>query len=92
MGEAVVRPRFDQDVERLEEALPAFAVRDVEAAIVAGKPAPPDAEFEPSLAEMVDRRHVLGETQRMAQREDLDRDPDFDPLRPGRDGAGDDEG
>jgi len=61
--ETLLRPRLGEDLERLEEPIPALAVRDVEALIVPGKSAPPHAEFEPSFGEMVDRRDVLGQPQ-----------------------------
>jgi hypothetical protein len=67
-----------EDLERLEESVPALAVRDVETLIVPGKSAPAHAELEPPLGEMVDRRDVLGQAQRVAQREHLDRDADLD--------------
>jgi hypothetical protein len=40
---------------------------EVEALIVSGKSASPNAEFEPSLGDMVDRRDVLGQAQGVAQ-------------------------
>jgi hypothetical protein len=44
---------------------------EVEALIVSGKSASPNAEFEPSLGDMVDRRDVLGQAQGVAQGKDL---------------------
>jgi len=61
--EALLRPRRGEDVERLEEPVTAFAVRNVGALIVAGQAAAAHPELEPSLAEMVDRRDVLGQAQ-----------------------------
>jgi hypothetical protein len=49
----------------------------VEPLVVTGQAAATDAELEPSLAEMVDRRHVFGQPQGMAQGQNLDGDADL---------------
>src|SRR5437667_2201875 len=61
------------------------------ALIVPGKSASPNAEFEPALGDMVDRRDVLGQAQGVAQGKDLDGDPDLDAPRTGRQRGGDHE-
>ena len=50
--------------------------------------AAPDAEDQPAVAQLVDRRRLLGQPQRMAQRQDLHGDADLDPFGARGDGAG----
>ena len=52
-------------------------------------PAAPDAEDQPAVAELVDRRRLLGQPQRMAQRQHLDGDADLDAPGARGDRAGD---
>ena len=66
--EPVLGPGPAENLERLVEPLLALGERDVEARVLAGQPAPPHAEVEPSLAHVIERRHVLGQAQGMAQR------------------------
>src|SRR6266851_1299008 len=89
--EALLGPRFEEDVECLLESLAAFLVRDVEARVVAGQPASSDAELEPSLAEVVERRDVLRKMERMRERQHLHRDADLHATRARGDGRGNDE-
>src|SRR5262249_58891625 len=89
--EPLLRPRLAENLERLDEAVAALAVGDVEALVMARQPAPADAELEPPLGDVVDGRHVFRQAQGVAERQDLDSDPDLDALRTGRPGRGDDE-
>jgi hypothetical protein len=61
MGESILCPRLDQDVEGLEEPVATFAVRDVEALIVPGKAAASHAELQPALGNVVDRGDILSQ-------------------------------
>src|SRR6266542_2172899 len=90
--EPLLRPRLDEDLERLVESLPAFGMRDIEALVVLGQPAPAHAEVQPSLAQVIDGGHVLRQVKRVGQREDLKGDADSHPSGAGGDGRGDDEG
>src|SRR5262245_35902213 len=81
--EALLRPRLSEDVERLEKTGTALAVLDIEPLVVTREPAAADAELKPPLREMVDGRDVLGETQGMTERQNLNRDADLDPARAG---------
>jgi hypothetical protein len=92
MRKPVLRPGFGKDVQGLEKAVAALAVRDVEALVVSGQAAPAHAEFKSSLGEMVDRRDVLGQTQGMAQGQDMDGDADPDAPGTGRQRRGDHQG
>ena len=67
-------------------------MRNIEALVVLGQPTPTHAEVQPSLAQVIDRGHVLREVKRVGQRQDLYGDTDAYPLGPGGDGRGDDEG
>ena len=65
--EPILPPRLEDDLERFVEPRLALLERDVEAGVLAREPAAPHAEVEPSLAQVIERRHVLGQAQRMAQ-------------------------
>src|SRR5262249_23075044 len=54
-------------------------------------PAHADAEPEAPAAQLLQRRHLLGEVHRVVQRHEHDRRPEADPLRPPRDPAERDE-
>ena len=79
-----------EDVE--EEAVAALAVGNIEALVVAGQAASPRRQLQAPFGNMVDGRDVLGQPERVTQRQDLDGDPDLDALRARRQGGGDDEG
>src|SRR5262245_33855810 len=81
--EALLRPRLSEDVERLEKTGTALAVLDIDPLVVTREPAAADAALKPPLREMVDGRDVLGETQGMTERQDLNGDADLDPARAG---------
>ena len=59
--EPLLGPRLQENLERLVEPLLTFFVRDIEARVVAGKPASAHTEVEASLAHLIERRDVLGE-------------------------------
>ena len=48
-----------------------------------------DAKDQPAVAQLIDRGGLLGEPQRVAERQDLHRDPDLDPAGARGDRAGD---
>ena len=84
----VLGPGLFQDFERLGEAVAAFAVRHAIGLVGAREAAATDAEDQPAVADLIDRRDLLGEAQRMAQRQHLDRGADLHPLGAGGDRAG----
>ena len=89
--EALLRPRLHEDVERLQEPIAALGVGDVEALVVRGQPAAAHAEIDAAAAEVIDGGDVLGDVQRMAEREHLHRDPELHALRAPGQGGGDGE-
>src|SRR2546425_11980260 len=60
VGETLLRPGLDEDLQGLEKALAALGVGDVEPRVVPRQAAPADAELEASLRQMVHRRHEIG--------------------------------
>src|SRR5439155_13470018 len=62
VGETLLRPGLDEDLQGLEKAFAALGVGDVEPRVVPRQAAPADAELEAPLRQMVHRRYVLGET------------------------------
>ena len=89
IGERVLGPRLLQDLERLGEALAAFAVGHAIGFVGAREAAAPDAEDQPSVADLIDRGGLFGEAQRMAQRQYLDAGADLHAFGARGDGAGD---
>ena len=84
-----LRPRCLDDVETFGETVLALLVGDAVGVVGAGKRAAANAEDQPAAADLVDRRGLLGETQRMPQRQDLHRGPDLDAMGPRCDRTGD---
>ena len=68
MREPLLRPRLAENLERLDEAVAALAVGNVEALVVARQPAPADAELEAPLGDVIHGRDVLGQSQGVAER------------------------
>src|SRR6266849_4500364 len=85
---AVPGPRLLQDFERLGKALAALAIGHAIGLVGARKSAPPDPEDEPAMADLIDRRGLFGEPQRVAQRQDLNRGADLHALGACGDRAG----
>ncbi len=90
--ERLLGPGALEDFQHLGETFPAFGVGNAVSLIGAGKSAAPDAEDQPAVAYMINRGGFLGDAQRMAQRQDLDRDADLHAPRPHRDGTCDVQG
>ena len=82
-------PRALENVENFAKAVAALRVGDAVGFIGLRHPAAADPEDQPSVAQLIDRRGFLGQPQRMAQRQDLDRDADLDAARARGDRAGD---
>src|SRR6266849_2664621 len=89
MGKPRLRPPLLDDVQRLGKAVFALGIGDAVGLVGTLQPAAPDTEDQPAPAELVDRRGLLGDAQRMAQRQYLHRDADLDALGAGGDRAGD---
>ena len=85
----LLRPCLLHDVEHLREPLAAFAIGHAIRLVGARHTAAPDAEDQPPVADLIDGRRLLGQAQRMAQRQHLHGEPDLHPLRARRDGARD---
>src|SRR5205814_8375520 len=85
--ETLVRPRADDEIERLVEALAALLLRDPIAGIVQRRGAAADAEFEAAVAEDVGDRDFLGDLDRVMHRQQRHRRAEADAARPlGRSG------
>src|SRR5205807_4313953 len=78
--EPAVRPRALEHFQYLGEALAALGVWDAVGLVGAGKAAAADAENQPPLADVVERRDLLGKPQRMAQGQHLHGNADVDAL------------
>src|SRR5581483_6052600 len=91
-GEALVAPRALENLQHLGEALAALRIGDAVALVGAREAAAADAEDQPSAADVVQRRHFLGEPHRVAQGQDLHGNADLEAACAGGDGAGEHEG
>ena len=80
-------PCLADDLEGLEEAGLALAVRDPQHVVGARGPAAPDPELEAPLAELVHRRRLFGDAQGVAERKDLHGDAHAHAPGPGGDEA-----
>src|SRR4030095_6343036 len=88
VAEWLARPRAADDLERLAEARLALRVRDAVDVVRAHHAAPADAELEAALAELVDRRHLLGDAEGVIQRPHLHGRPHVEPPGARGDGGG----
>src|SRR5215510_4508170 len=89
VAERLALPRLADDLERLAEARLALAVGDPVDIVGARDAAAADPELDAAFADVIERRHLLGDPQRMAQRKHRDGGTHAHPPRPGRDRAGD---
>ena len=89
VGKARLGPRPLDDVENLAKAVAAFGIRDPISLVGLRHPAAPDPKDQPAVAQLVDRRRLFGQPQRMAQRQYLDGDADLEAAGAGGDRAGD---
>src|SRR5438270_6805955 len=80
VGAGRLGPRLLDDLEAFGEAVLALLVGDTVGVVGARKGAAADAENEPSAADLVDRRGLLGEAKRVPERQDLHRGADLDPA------------
>ena len=80
-------PRARQDLQRFLESLPVLVLRHAVAAELGGAVAAPHAHVESALRDDVDERHLLGEPERLVEREDRGGEADTNALGPGRDRA-----
>jgi hypothetical protein len=87
--EGFVGPRLLQDFERLVKPLAAFRIGHAIGGVAARVAAAPGAEDEAPAADHIDRRGLLGQAQRMGQRQDVHRGADLDALGARGDLAGD---
>ena len=66
MRHVLLGPQCADDCQILIEALAALAVGDPVGLVGAWKAAAADAEDQPAMADLIDRRGLFGEPQRMA--------------------------
>src|SRR5262245_24029350 len=89
VGEGRLGPRPLDDLERLEKPLAAFRIRHAVGGVGSRVATPPDPKKQSALADLIDRGGLLGETQRVAERQDLDAGADLDVAGTRGNGAGD---
>ena len=89
--EALALPRLADDGQRLREARLALAVGHAEHVVGARRAAATHAELEAALAHVIERRHVLGNAQRMVERQQVHGGADAEPPRAAGDGGGHDQ-
>ena len=85
----VAFPGLEDDLQRLLEPRPALAVGNAVDVVRPRRAAAPDAEIEPALADVIDGRRLLGDAQRVLERQHLYGNADPEPRGAGCDGAGD---
>src|SRR5262245_50864134 len=87
VAERLALPGLEDDVERLAEPRLAFRVGDAVEVVDARKPAAADPEVEASGADVIDRRGLFGDPQRIVERQHLHGHPDAQAPVPRRDRA-----
>src|SRR5215470_17716219 len=75
VAERLALPGEADDLEGLHEAGLALPVGNAQDVVGAGRAAAPDPEVEPALAELIDGGGLLGDAERVAERQHLHRDP-----------------
>src|SRR5205085_4829875 len=89
IGKTRLGPGPLDDVEDLGEAVAALLIGHLVGVIGADDATAPDAEDQPTMADLVDRRGLLGKAQRVAERQHLHGDADLHSTGAGGDRAGD---
>src|SRR5882724_1630815 len=92
VAERLAFPGLPDDLERLAEPRLTLPVCDAVAIVRARDAAAADPELEPALADVIQRRDLLGDAQRVVEREHGDGRSHPEAPGPGRDRAGDLEG
>ena len=88
---ALAAPERPHQPDRLVGAAAAALERDAHEVELVAVPADADAEREAAAGELLQRRDLLREVHRVVQRQEHDRRPEPDPLRPAGDPAERDE-
>src|SRR5215469_16760101 len=88
-GEALFSPTALEDLEHFGEALAALTVGYAIGLVGAGKAAAAYTENKTSIADVIKRCDLLGQSQRMTQWQDLHRNADFHAAGLRGNGAGD---
>src|SRR6516164_8446971 len=91
IGEGRLGPRPLEDFESFGKALAALAVRDAVGLVGAREAAAPDSEYQAALADLVDRRGLFGQPQRMAEWQYLNAGPHLHAFGAGGYGTGESE-
>ena len=79
MGERLAAPRLGQDPEDLLHRCAATVQIGAQPGVLDPRPAQPEPEREPAVAQQLDGRGILGEAQRVMHRGEEDAGPDLDP-------------
>src|SRR5205823_1586519 len=90
MGKLLLPPRLGDNVQRFEKAAATLIVGHIVSLVVPGQAAASDPKVKAPLADVVHRRSLLSDAQRIGQRQDLHRQPNAYLVRTGGDGAGND--
>jgi len=89
VGKSLLREGALKNFQNLGKPFAAFGVRHAIGFIGARKSAPPDTKDQAAMADVINRRHFLGQAQRMTQRQNLHGDAEFHPRGARRDRGGD---
>ena len=89
VGKARLGPRLLDHVQDLAEAILALGIGNAIGVIGLRHAAAADPKDQPAVAQLIDGRRLLGQPQRMAQRQDLHGDADLDAPGARGDRAGD---
>src|ERR1051326_490944 len=76
-----VGPGATHHLERFEKAWPTFLIADAIATVAVDERAPADAIYQSTAAQVIERRALLRQPQRIGQRQQLDAHTDFDAVR-----------
>jgi len=88
---ALAAPERAHDADRPVGAPAASRELDAHEVVLVAVPAHPDAECEAAARELLERRHLLREVERVVQRHEHDRGAEADAFRPAGDPAERDE-
>ena len=92
VGKGFAPPSLQDDVQRLPKAGAALGVGYAVDVIRTGKTAAPDAEVKPPLADLIHRGNLLGDAERVVQRQHINGHSDAKAARARGNAAGDGDG
>src|SRR5919202_2514156 len=91
VGESLLCPGVEDDVETFLEAFPTLPVRNAIALVGSGETAAPDAEIQATLADLIDGGSFFGHADGVAERQHIDGDAHPQLLSTGSHRTGHDE-